>query len=66
MVLEKMDPKHMDSISLGELCWEKEKQVVCIKCFKYFIPFSALKGSANSVNEEHPLELILALVQIRF
>lgn len=26
-------------------CWEKENQVVWVKCFKYFIPYPVLKYS---------------------
>lgn len=36
MVLEKMDQKHMDSISLGKIYGAKENQVVWVKCFKFY------------------------------
>lgn len=62
MVLEKVDQKHMDSISLGKINWERENQVVGVKCFKYFIPFPVLKYNSNSLSiKKSPVELILAL-----
>ena len=50
MVLENMDQKHMGPISLGKIYWEKENQVVWVKCLKYFIPLPVLKCSSNSLS----------------
>lgn len=40
MVLEKMDQKHMDSISLGKIYWGKRKPTGVGKVFQVFYSIS--------------------------